>query len=187
MNKRQYILFIALTAAFILWVYVKPEIKVPATPEHTPSYIADDVISNHYDLNGFNDYRLIADKMTNFAEDDSTLFENPKVLIYSENKETKVKTIWQLTSKQGILYQQQKLLLSGDVLVENLTKDQLVQTMATEQATLMLGIKEITSDLEVVWTGPQMRQQGVGMWASLITEEMKLNSNIKAIYLNESK
>lgn len=187
MNKRQSIPFIALIIAFIIWIYVKPEAKVTAVAEHTPSYIADNVISKHYDVNGFNDYRVFADKMTNYPEDDTTFFENPKVMIYSINKETNVDTVWQLTSKEGILYEQKRLSLSGDVLLENLTKDQLVQTMTTEQATLMLNTKEITSKSKVMWTGPQMRQQGVGMWASLITEEMKLNSNIKAIYLNESK
>ena len=187
MNKRQIIPFIALLASFLLWLYLKPEVERPTLPEHHPSYIADDVLSNHYDQSGFNDYRFIANKMTNYPEDEITLFEYPKVVIYQKDKKTEDVTIWQLTSQTGTLHKKNKLLLSGDVLIENLSKDQFVQTMQTEKATVMLDTKEITSESKVSWAGPQMRQEGVGMWVSMITEEMKLNSNIKAIYLNDPK
>ena len=109
------------------------------------------------------------------------------MIVYTKDKKTDVITTWQLTSKTGTLTEKYNLLLSGDVLVENLSKDQLVQTMSTAQATLQLDSKEISSDQKVTWTGPQVKQEGVGFWASMVTEEMKLNSNIKAVYLNESK
>jgi len=187
MNKRQSIPFIALLIAFVLWTYLKTDVESPALPEHHPSYIADDVQSNHYDQLGFNDYRVFADKATNYPEKNITLFEKPKVVFYNKDEQTGVITIWQLTSLQGTLQEKNNLLLSGDVLIENLSKDQIVQTMATQEATVMLDSKEITSDLKVIWTGPEMRQEGVGLWASMVKEEMKLNSNIKAVYLNESK
>ncbi|TEW56656.1 LPS export ABC transporter periplasmic protein LptC [Psychromonas sp. RZ22] len=187
MNKRKSIPYIALLIAFLFWLYITPEDEVIIQPEHHPSYIADDVLSNHYDLVGFNDYRVFADKMTSYPDSDVTLFESPKVLVYIKDKNTDAVTIWQLTSKKGALNEKNKLSLSEKVLIKNLTEDQLVQTMATEQATVMLDSKEITSQLQVLWTGPQMQQQGVGMWASMITEEMTLNSNIEAVYLNETK
>ena len=187
MNKRQSIPFIALIGAFAFWSYINPDLESPALPDHHPSYIADDVISHHFDELGFNDYRVFAEKMTNYPEDDSTFFEHPKVIIYSKDQKTGLISTWQLTSLKGTLKEKHRLFLSGDVLVENLSKDQLIQTMSTAEATVMLDSKEITSPVQVNWTGPQMRQQGVGMWASMVTEEMKLNSNIKAVYLNESK
>lgn len=187
MSKRQIIPFIGLLIAFVFWIYIKPEVQKTTLPIHHPSYIADNMQSNHYDQVGFNDYRVFAAKMTNYPEDDITLFESPKVLIYIKEKKTDLITIWQLTSKQGKLKKKSELLLSGDVLVENLSKDQLIQKMFTDTATVMLDSKEITSELKVAWTGPQIKQQGVGMWLSMITKEMKLNSNIKAVYLNEPK
>ena len=187
MNKRKSIPFIALLVAFMVWVYVKPDVEFPSLPAHHPSYIADDVQSHHYDEFGFNDYRIFAEKMTNYPETDTTLFEHPKVVVYIKNKESGVVSTWQLTSAEGTLTEKYNLLLSGDVLVENLSKDQLVQTMSTAQATVQLDSKEISSDQKVTWIGPQVKQEGVGLWASMVTEEMKLNSNIKAVYLNESK
>ncbi|MGJ8582368.1 MAG: LPS export ABC transporter periplasmic protein LptC, partial [Psychromonas sp.] len=59
--------------------------------------------------------------------------------------------------------------------------------MSTPKATIMLDTKVITSDLKVTWTGPQLKHEGVGMWTSIEAEEMKLNSNIKAVYFNEPK
>ncbi|WP_025565160.1 LPS export ABC transporter periplasmic protein LptC [Psychromonas sp. SP041] len=187
MNKRQSIPFIALLIAFIAWIYVKPDVEFPSLPDHHPSYIADDVKSHHYDEFGFNDYRVFAEKMTNYPETDTTFFENPKIIFYTKDKNSDSVTTWQLTSVEGTLTEKYNLLLSGDVLVENLSKDQLVQTMSTAQATVQLDSKEITSSKKVTWTGPQVKQEGVGLWASMVTEEMKLNSNIKAVYLNEPK
>jgi len=187
MNKRQSIPFIVLFIACAVWVYFSTDTEYPALPDHHPSYIADDLQSNHYDQTGFNDYRVFADKATNFPEDDTTLFEHPKVVIYHKDKETSVVSIWQLTSIKGTLKEKSNLLLSGNVLIKNITEDQMVQTMSTAQATIMLDTKVITSDLKVTWTGPQLKHEGVGMWASIEAEEMKLNSNIKAVYFNEPK
>lgn len=187
MNKRQSIPFIILLIAFVFWIYVEPEVEFPSLPDHQPSYIADQVKSTHFNEFGFNDYQVFADKMSHFPEKEITFFENPKVIFYSKDQKTGDVTTWQLTSTEGTLKEKHNLLLSGNVLVDNLSKDQLVQTMSTEQATVMLDSKEITSDLKVTWTGPEMKQEGVGLWASMVTEEMKLNSNTKAVYLNESK
>lgn len=186
MIKRQYYPYLALIVAFLLWALFKPKAEKIVTPDHQPSSIAEQAASEHYDQTGFNDYRVYAEKMTNYPEAQITLFEQPKVIVYSLNPETKHITTWQLTSDKGTLENKHKLLLSGAVLVENLSKDQIVQTMSTESATLMLDSKEISTKQTVTWTGPQVQQQGTGMWASMKTEEMKLFSNIKAVYLNET-
>lgn len=187
MNKRQLIPFAALLAAFVIWVYIIPKVQVPSFTEHHPTYIANDIQSNHYDISGFNDYQIFSEKMTSYPDDDITLFELPKVIIYIKDKKTSEVTIWQLTSASGTLENKNKLLLSDDVLIENLSKDELIQEMETEKAILLLNNKEIISELKVTWTGPLIKQEGVGMWVSMATKEMKLNSNIKAVYLNESK
>lgn len=187
MNKRQSIPFIGLLIAFTLWVYFKPEVELPSLPDHHPSYIADNVRSDHYDEFGFNDYRVFADKTTNYPEHDITEFVQPKVIVYNKNEDTGMISVWQLTSLTGTLKEKNNLLLSGDVLVKNLSKDQIVQTMSTPEATVMLDTKIITSDEKVIWTGPQIRQEGVGLWMSMVDEEMKINSNIKSVYSNEPK
>ena len=187
MNKRQIIPFVALLAAFIIWVYIIPKVQAPNFTEHHPTYIANKVINTHYDESGFNDYQIFADKMVSYPEDDITLFELPKVIIHTKDTETGEITIWQLTSTNGTLENKNKLLLSEGVLIENLSKNEIVQEMKTNKAIVKLDKKEVTTDLQVIWTGPQIRQEGVGMWVSMATKEMKLNSNIKAVYFNEPK
>ncbi|TEW51406.1 LPS export ABC transporter periplasmic protein LptC [Psychromonas algicola] len=187
MNKRQIIPFVALLAAFVIWVYIIPKVQVPNFTEHHPTYIANEVLSNHYDASGFNDYQIFADKMISYPEDDITLFELPRVVVHTKDKETGNVTIWQLTSTKGTLENKNKLLLSEGVIIENLTKNEIVQEMKTDKAIVQLDKQEVTTELQVIWTGPQIRQEGVGMWVSLATKEMKLNSNIKAVYFNEPK
>ena len=187
MNKRQIIPFITLLAAFVLWTYIDPKIQSPTFTAHKPTYVAENVVSQHYDNLGFNDYQIVAEKMVSYPEDGITTFKLPKVIIYTQDQATGELTTWQLTSATGTLENKNKLLLSDNVLVENLTQNQLVQKMITTKAIVMLDDKEIISKSKVTWTGPQMRQEGVDMWISLATKEMKLNSKIKAVYLNEPK
>lgn len=185
MNKRQSLPFIALLISFVFWTYLQPESKLSEHINFQPNYVANNVISDHYDHLGFNDYRILSDKMTSFAEADVSTFEQPKIIIYKKNNSSDEITIWQLSSQKGTLEAQNKLDLFGNVLVENLSHDQIVQTMKSEKITIMLDSKEITSESKVTWTGPQMQQQGIGMWASLVTEEMTLHSNITAVYFHE--
>ena len=187
MNKRQSIPFVLLLATFLIWLFFKQETVLPSLAVHHPSYIATDVNSTHFDKTGFLDHKLFADKATNFNEDELTNFKKPKLIVYTYDEQKDTTTIWQMTSEDGALYQQNKLVLSKNVLVENLSLDQLVQTIKTEELTLFLDKKEFSSDLLVTWEGPQIHQQGVGMWASLVTEEVIIKDQIKAIYLNENK
>ena len=187
MNKRQSIPFFLLLTTFLIWLFFKQEAVLPSLPVHHPSYIATDINSTHFNKTGFLDYKIFADKATNFNEDELTNFEKPKVIVYTYDEQTDTTTIWQLTSEFGALYRQNKLVLSKNVLVKNLSLDQLVQTIKTEQLTLFLDKKEFSSDLLVTWEGPQMHQQGVGMWASLVTEEVIIKNKIKAVYINENK
>jgi len=187
MTKRKSIPYIALLIAFALWMYIKPEKESPALSEHHPSYIADKVASNHYDQFGFNDYRIFSEKMTSYPGKEVTFFEGPKVIVYIKDKETDVVTVWQLTSLNGALKEKHTLVLTGEVLIENLSEDQLVQKMLTDEATVLLDSKEVTTDSKVTWSGPQIQQEGVGMWISMNTEEMTLKSHTKAVYLNEPK
>jgi lipopolysaccharide export system protein LptC len=109
------------------------------------------------------------------------------VVLYITNKQENKTTVWQVSSDKGILSGNNKLLLSDNVWVKNLSLDQLVQTMNTEELTILLAEKELSSELLVKWQGPQIRQQGVGMWASLVSEELIVKKQVKAIYLNENK
>lgn len=187
MNKRQSIPFVLLLAAFLTWLFFKQEAILPSLPVHHPSYIATDINNTHFNKTGFLDHEIFAEKATNFNEDELTNFEKPKVIVYIHNDQTDTTTVWQMTSQKGALYQQKKLVLSQNVLVKNISLDQLVQTIKTEELTLFLNKKELSSDLLVTWEGPQIEQQGVGMWASLVTEEIIIKDQTKAVYLNENK
>ena len=187
MNKRRSIPFILLLLVFLLWLYFKPETTLPEQPKHQLSYIAYNARNIHFDKTGKIAHKIFSDKATNLAETDITVFEKPTLIVYIENKENNSTTVWQISSEDGILYQQNRLVLSKNVWLKNLSSDQLIQSMNTEKLTILLDQKELNSDQLVTWQGPQMQQQGVGMWASLVTEELIVKNKIKAVYLNENK
>ncbi len=187
MNKRQSIPFISLLLVFLLWLYIKPETDSPEQPKAQLNYIAYDVSNIHFDETGAIGHKIFSDKATSFASKDMTVFEHPKLIVYIKNETGSEPTVWQISSENGTLYRQSKLVLTKNVWLKNLSLDQLVQTMNTEELTIFLDKKEISSELLVTWQGPQMQQQGVGMWASLISEELIVKDKIKAVYLNENK
>lgn len=187
MNKRKIIPFILLLLVFLLWLYIKPETNLPEQPKQQLNYIAYDVSNIHFDETGAIGHEIFSDKATSFASEDMTVFEHPKLIVYIKNEKSSEPTVWQISSENGTLYQQNKLVLTKNVWLKNLSLDQLVQTMNTEELTILLDKKEISSERLVTWQGPQMQQQGVGMWASLISEELIVKDKIKAVYLNENK
>ena len=187
MEKRKQIPFVVVFIALLLWVYFKPEKELATTPAFQPSYIGYNVQNDHFDEFGRMSYQVFADKASNYAEQDKTEFEQPVILIFNLDEKTKKISQWQITSEEGVLLGSNKLTLTGNVVIDNLTKDQLVQTMKTEQLTAMLDTNEVMTDLAVQWTGPQMTQSGIGMWASFKTEELIVKENINAVYLNEKK
>lgn len=186
MNKRQIIPFALLLCAFLLWLYFDPETEPLREPLHQPNYIAYNLHNIHYDADGKVTHKIFADKTTSFVEKEITHFENPKLIVYSVDEKNSKTTVWQISSLQGTLYKQNKLVLNKNVSIKNLTQDQLIQTMNTEKLTLLLDTKEITTESLVTWKGPQMHLQGVGMWASLASDELIIKDQIKAVYLNES-
>ncbi|KPU82259.1 hypothetical protein JI57_04340 [Psychromonas sp. PRT-SC03] len=185
MKKRNIVPFALLLIAFLLWSYFKEEPKQKSSKVHHPNYIAYNLSSIHYDKKGEISHRMFADKATTFSQKNNTVFINPRVIVYVRNKDNKQISTWQISSENGKLEDQNILKLSTNVRVENLSLDQLIQNMATEKLTLILDKKEISSNLFVTWDGPQMHQQGIGMWASLLSNEFIVKNNIKAVYFNE--
>ena len=186
MTKRQITPFLLLLFTFLIWLYFKPETITVVEKKHQLNYIAYSARNTHFDKEGAISYKIFSDKTTGLTEGEITNFEAPKVVVNVKNKNNTT-SVWELTSKRGYLYKQNKLILLGDVQVKNLSKDQLIQSMTTDKLTLFLKTKEISTNRPVYWQGPQMKQQGIGLWGSLVTEELIVKDKIKAVYLNENK
>ncbi len=187
MTKRQATPYALLLITFLIWLYLKPQEHLVTIEEHHPSYIVYQLNNTHFDESGKINHKIFAAKTTNFSNKEATLFEQPKVLVYVNNAKDNSLTTWQISAEKGTLTGNNKLHLTGDVWVRNLSLDQLIQTMHSEELNIFLTEKEINTPLLVKWQGPEMHQQGIGMWASLVTEEIIVKNQIKAVYLNETK
>lgn len=187
MNKRQAIPFVLLFITFLIWLYLKPELLNTAEEETRPTFIAHKIENNHFNEDGFLDIKFAATQMIDIEKNKHIKFNDPKIDIFIKDKATDKISLWRITSLDGKLFDSNKLILTNDVLIENLTKDQLVQKLTTIEMTFLLNEKELYSDKLVNLEGPQMTQEGVGMWGSLNTEELIFKNKIKAVYLNEKK
>ncbi len=187
MNKRQQVSIAIVCLVFLIVLYFRFEKNQDKRSAFLPRYIGYNVKNNHFNKKGFMSYQIFASQVTAYPKKHETAFISPKLIMYSIDKKTNKKTQWNITSKIGRLYRSNKLILTGHVLIENASKDQFIQTMKTEQLTALLHKKEVMTDLPVRWTGPQMEESGVGMWASFITEELIVKDKINAVYFNEKK
>jgi len=187
MNRPQKISIVLAILAFLIVRYFIFEKHGAKTSSFLPRYIGYNVRNDHFGKEGLISYQIFANKVTAYPKNNQTEFINPKLTMYNIDKATNKKTQWNITSKTGQLYHQNKLILTGNVLVDNTTKDQFIQTMKTEQLTALLDKKEIMTDLPVQWTGPQIEESGVGMWASFITKELIVKDKVNAVYFYEKK
>lgn len=187
MSKRKIIPYALLLITFLVWLHLTPKEVLTALPEHHPSFIVHHLDSTHFDETGAIAYKITATKSTHFSNKKNTLLTNPSITFYSTQEHDDKPSVWELSAEIGILSGTHKLVLSDNVWLRNLSQDQSVQTMQTEELNILLQEKEISSDLLVLWEGPQMKQQGIGMWASLVNEELIVNKQIEAVYLNETK
>ena len=85
MNKRQSIPFLILLCVFLLWLYLKPEKNVAELLEHHPNFIAYKVSNTHFDQMGEVSHEIFSDKATSFSEKDITVFEKPRLVVYTQN------------------------------------------------------------------------------------------------------
>ena len=190
MNIRQLIPVVLLVITFFIWsLFTPPEISGDKT-KYLPSYVATNVKNVSFDDEGDINYIIFSKKVTKSSTYNSIKLIDPVAVVYLKNGENEPRSAWEISSKEGEISNGsigKKLLLSAGVEVENLTKDQLIQTMETNNLTFLIDKKELSTDEMITWKGPQMTQTGVGMWASLVTEEFKVKNKIEAVYLNEKK
>ena len=117
MNKRQSIPFLLLLLVFLIWLYFKPGAILPKEEKHQLNYIAYNASNSHFDETGSLTYKIFSSKTTGFTDQNIIVFEKPKVLVYIANEKSSEPTVWQLSSDQGILYKQEKLILAKNIFV----------------------------------------------------------------------
>ncbi|QSX34104.1 LPS export ABC transporter periplasmic protein LptC [Shewanella avicenniae] len=186
MNRVTLAIIAFFAAAIVLYwqVQSKRNEQQPTTVStvERPDYVADNLKSVSFDENGKVSTRVSATHMAHFADTDTTLFEKPIYHIYPDNGDAQ----WKMSADQGQLNRtQHKVVLQNNVMIDAITPKDPIRSLTTEYLELDVSTMIMTSPEQVFMSGSGFNASGVGLYADLNAQQLKLLSDIKGTY--ESK
>lgn len=123
--------------------------------------------------NGRKEWELEADSAQYFKDNDLTVFENVKVVFYSQKG-----VDYTLTGREGRLKNDSKDMdITGDVVVTSTDNYQL----KTDSLKYTASIKQISTKDKVFFTGPNITIEGVGFLADLTAERASVLANVRTV------
>ena len=146
--------------------------------ENEPTYLSDNAQTIAYNPTGGLSYKLVSDKVTYFADDAVSWFENPVATTYDANK---VAT-WSVRADKAKLTHDRMLYLYGHVEVQSLTTDSQLQRIKTDNAQVNLATQDITSDDQVTLYGRSFNSTGMKMRGNLRKKTAELLEKVKTSY-----
>ena len=122
---------------------------------------------------GREEWEVEADSALYFKADNITVFENVKVIFYSKNGIS-----YTLVGKKGRLKNDTKDMdVAGDVVVTSADGYEL----RTDSLRYTAGMKQISTKDRVVFTGPNMKIEGVGFLADMLTERVSVLADVRTV------
>lgn len=182
---RQLLWFLlVLAAATLAYTYIDLA-EQPAQPsgdtELVPDFVAYQLTRRNYDQQGHLNGEVAAAQMAHFEQLGQMQFEQPAYTLY-ENKLPR----WQISSVQGVFYQDNKVILEQQVRVNNLFPDEMFRQVQTEQLEMSVDSQLLTTNRPVVIIGQNFQINGSGLQADLIKQKMQLFKHQGTVYQHEN-
>ncbi|MBI3398218.1 MAG: LPS export ABC transporter periplasmic protein LptC, partial [Deltaproteobacteria bacterium] len=122
---------------------------------------------------GRKEWELEADSAQYFKDDNLIVFENVKVVFYSKDG-----IYYTLKGRQGRLRNDTKDIdVAGDVVATSEDGYQL----KTDTLKYTAAVRQITTKDRVVFTGHNMRIEGIGLLADMATERVSVLAKVKTV------
>ena len=181
-----------LTAIFIsvmalMWFSLneqKPtQIQSNSDNRRTPDYVAIDLNRIVYDKTGRKTQALSAKKMTYFDAENLAEFESPLLILESAQNNSK----WRISSTDGILYHNQRLLLKNDVDAVNMVANDHINRIIGENIRVNIADNLRLSDHAVSLYGDGLVITGSGLIADLNEQKIELIKHAQTIYQSTNK
>lgn len=142
-----------------------------------PNYQALTMQSTLYNKQGKISQQVSAEKMEHFELLGFTLFKRPKYTLFSEAGYP-----WNITAKEGTLYDEQRLQFETDVEISGVDDENLTQKVNTQFVEINLSDKTMSSDQYVNITGPNYVINSNGFKANLETQQYELFDHVKTVF-----
>ncbi len=182
--KRSMIFLVVILAVSVLvWLLEVNQLNDDsnANKAEDPNYILSGVTGYQFSNEGDLKYELLVKKMTQTAEIDTVLLEQPQLIVYSKTNSIP----WRLTANQGEVFNEgEKINLWEQVHLTRQTDDQDAQLDALTEWLTIYPFNELAeTDKKVTITTFYDRTTGDGMKVDLTQKEIKLLSNVKGIHM----
>ncbi|RLR18092.1 LPS export ABC transporter periplasmic protein LptC, partial [Sodalis-like symbiont of Bactericera trigonica] len=135
-----------------------------------PTYQSEYTTTVVYNPAGGLNYKLLADHVDHFAEQESTWFTRPVATTFDESK---VPT-WTVKADKAKLTQDRMLYLYGHVQVDSLTDASQLKRITTDNAVVNLVTQDVSSDDEVTLYGTGFNSTGMKMRGNLRNKTAEL-------------
>ncbi|ABZ78242.1 protein of unknown function DUF1239 [Shewanella halifaxensis HAW-EB4] len=169
------------TALLLYWQVQskKSEQELSIDTSQQPDYIIDDLRSIEYNELGFINSEVTAKHMEHYDSVNMTYFTEPVYLIFPDDGLAQ----WRLKSDKGSLNKVTgKVTLENNVIIDSISPEEPIQTLSTSYLDLDLNTMIMTSDEIIHVTGNEFVIQGLGLYADLNAQSVKLISQVEGIY-----
>lgn len=188
MNKARYILVLVavlVLATFTRWLLTSVEEPGRVTPpeaRHDPDYFLENLRATVYDKGGIANYRIDAEYLEHFPDDDSMELRKPHIEDLRDPKQP-----WVVTANTGTAYENiQTLYLRGNVVIlrSGPSAGQQIR-LDTEELRIDFVGRQASTAHEVKITGKNSKITATGMTVDLQAGQMTLLSEAWGRYVPE--
>ena len=183
MMRQLFGFLLVLAAAAFLYTYIELA-EQPAKPnadaELVPDFVAYQLTRRNYDQQGHLNGEVVAVQMAHFEQLGQMQFEQPAYTLYENGLPR-----WQISSVQGVFYQDNKVILEQQVRLNNLFPDEMFKQIQTEQLELAVDTQLLKTELPVVVIGQNFIINGSGLQADLIKQKLRLFKHQGTVYHHE--
>jgi lipopolysaccharide export system protein LptC len=161
--------------------WLKEEEQAPDVGQqdaYQPTYKAINLRSALYDENGELTHRIFASEMEHYEQLGFVFFRQPQYTLYTSDSEQP----WRLTADEGTLYDDNRIQLEQNVVIQSLSDTSFVKTITTDFIQINLDTKLMTSDQAVIIVGEEYQVQSNGFDGNLNTKQYELKQHVKTVY-----
>jgi lipopolysaccharide export system protein LptC len=141
-----------------------------------PDYIATDLKQSIFNNEGQLTHSVNALKVEMFQDLGFSHLQSPIFTLYNQSQN------WQLTANEATLYDNNTLILEGDVIATNLDDVSMISHINASRIRVDITTKLMRSEQPVVISGPKLTMTGQGLIADMNADTIELNNHTRTVY-----
>lgn len=179
-TRRWAILLLSLAALVLIGINFagNDDTSQVATNSNEPTHQSELSNTVVYSPEGALNYRLIAQHIEYYSDDEVSYFTKPVMTSYDKTKTPD----WEITADKAKLTDDQMLYLEGNVVVNALTPDAQLRKITTDKADVNLVTQDVSSDSLVTLYGTSFNSSGLKMRGNLRNKNAELIEKVRTSY-----